>query len=99
LSGVGDISLGSPASFVSGVKDGKLKFLTIMAPERFAAFPDVPTVDEGDPKHAGIYRGNWFMVFAPAGTPDEIVQTLNEEIRQTLKKPEVEERLNQQAFA
>ena len=59
------------------MKEGKLRALAAAAPQRLAALPDVPTFDE-----AGIADFNaagWIALFAPAGTPREIVERLNRE--------------------
>lgn len=74
------------------VREGKLKILAVSSAKRALAVPNVPTVAE----QAGI-RGfdltNWVGVFAPRGTPAEIVGRLNREINQTLGQPDVVERL------
>ena len=74
------------------VTSGKLKILAISSAKRSLAAPNVLTVME----QTGI-RGfdltNWVGVFAPRGTPAEIVGRLNREINQVLGQPDVIERL------
>jgi tripartite-type tricarboxylate transporter receptor subunit TctC len=69
--------------------DGRLRPIAVAGPKRVAALPNVPTISEAVP---GIELGGWFMVMAPAGTPADIVQRLNDEIDRILKDPEVQQR-------
>lgn len=76
------------------VKGGTLKALAVTTATRSPAMPDLPTVAEaGVP---GFEASSWFGVFAPAGTPKEIVVKLQTEIARILKSPEMTERLAQQ---
>ncbi|MGQ3031007.1 MAG: tripartite tricarboxylate transporter substrate-binding protein, partial [Ferrovibrionaceae bacterium] len=76
------------------VKGGTLKALAVTTATRSPAMPDLPTVAEaGVP---GFEASSWFGVFAPAGTPKEIVAKLQTEIARILKSPEMTERLAQQ---
>jgi tripartite-type tricarboxylate transporter receptor subunit TctC len=76
--------------FVTG---GKLKAIAVSSAKRATAAPDVPTVAEFLP---GFETGSWQGVVAPAGTPREIVDKLNTEIRRILAMPDVKERLTAQ---
>ena len=72
-------------------KAGKLKALAVTTATRSSIAPDVPTLAEsGLP---GFEVGSWQGVFAPAGTPPEIVKRLNAEIVKILKLPDVSEKL------
>jgi tripartite-type tricarboxylate transporter receptor subunit TctC len=72
-------------------KAGKLRALAVTTATRSAAAPDVPTLAEsGLP---GFEVGSWQGVFAPAGTPPEIVRRLNAEIVKILNLPDVREKL------
>ena len=51
---------------------------------------DVPTVGETLP---GFEVSNWIGLFAPAGTPPEIVARLNAEVQRVMRSPEIEKRL------
>ena len=76
------------------VKAGKLRPIAIVARERFAQLPDVPTFAElGYPT---VDANTWFGVVAPAGTPVAIVERLNKEINEILKDPEAKKRLAEQ---
>jgi tripartite-type tricarboxylate transporter receptor subunit TctC len=68
------------------VKTGKLRMLAVLSEERSPAFPDVPTMKELG--HPGLVVDTWYGVFAPAGTPPEIVARLNSEMNALLRLPE-----------
>jgi tripartite-type tricarboxylate transporter receptor subunit TctC len=73
------------------IKAGKLRALAVTSGKRSPALPDVPTIAEaGLP---GFEASSWFGVFAPAGTPKEIITRLNMEIVKALTSPELKERL------
>lgn len=72
------------------VKSGKLKALAVTGPVRADALPQVPTVAETLP---GFEVANWIGLFAPAGTPADIVNTLNTEVNKVMQEPAVLERL------
>jgi tripartite-type tricarboxylate transporter receptor subunit TctC len=73
------------------IADGKVKPLAVSGSRRSISAPTVPTFAEaGIP---GMDFSNWFGVFAPAGTPADIVQRLNRELNAALRSPEVAERL------
>ncbi|MFM7533322.1 MAG: Bug family tripartite tricarboxylate transporter substrate binding protein [Rubrivivax sp.] len=73
------------------IADGKVKALAVSGSRRSVSAPTVPTFAEaGIP---GMEFSNWFGVFAPAGTPADIVQRLNRELNALLRTPEVVERL------
>ncbi len=73
---------------------GKLKILATTAGKRTPLAPDLPTMTEaGVP---GFDVSSWQAVYAPAGTPKEIVQRLNVEIVKILKLPDVREKLDKQ---
>jgi len=72
-------------------KAGKLRPLAVTTAKRSSIAPEVPTLAEsGLP---GFEVGSWQGVFAPAGTPPEIVKRLNAEIVKILNMPDVKERL------
>jgi tripartite-type tricarboxylate transporter receptor subunit TctC len=73
------------------LQSGRLRALAIAGFERSPLFPNIPAM-----KELGFPRFNarqWYAVFAPAGTPPEIVNRLNEAIRQAVTAPEVRDRL------
>lgn len=72
-------------------KGGKLRALGVTTAKRSPAAPDVPTLAEAG--LTGYEVGSWQGVFAPAGTPPEIVKRLNTEIVKIINLPEVKEKL------
>ncbi len=71
-------------------KEGKIRALAQTTAKRSAAAPDVPTVAETVP---GFEATTWFAVFAPAGTPRDIVAKVNAEMQRVFKLPEVQDKL------
>ena len=69
------------------IKAGRLKALAVSSPRRLAVLPDVPTFDELGFKDYEV--AGWGAVWAPAGTPQAIVERLNREINLALKDPKV----------
>jgi tripartite-type tricarboxylate transporter receptor subunit TctC len=73
------------------VREGKLNALAVSTATRSSVLPNVPTIAEaGLP---GFDYNLWVGVFAPAGTPVEIVERLNNDVNRALREPEVRERL------
>jgi tripartite-type tricarboxylate transporter receptor subunit TctC len=79
------------APAVGQVKAGQAKALATTNLERSALFPEIPTMKEGG--LAFINISAWTGIFAPKGTPPEIITKLSETVRQALSEPEVRERL------
>ena len=74
------------------VNTGKLKALAVSSEKRSNLMPDLPTMSE-TPALAGFELVAWVAIFAPAGTPPEIVNRLSAEVRKVLAKPSVRERI------
>jgi tripartite-type tricarboxylate transporter receptor subunit TctC len=72
-------------------KGGKLRAIAVTTAQRSSVAPEVPTLSEAG--LAGYEVGSWQGVFAPAGTPPEIVRRLNAEIVKIINLPEVREKL------
>lgn len=78
------------------LKSGKLRALAVTSKHRVEMIPDMPTVDEsGLP---GFEVVGWFGIFAPTGTPNNVILKLNESINVVLKMPEIRERLARQGL-
>jgi tripartite-type tricarboxylate transporter receptor subunit TctC len=71
-------------------KEGKIRALAQTTAKRSAAAPDVPTVAETVP---GFEATTWFAMFAPAGTPKDVVAKLNAEMQRVYKLPDVAEKM------
>lgn len=95
LSGEVDMTFGSPAVLLRYVEAGRLRALAVTTPQRFKPLPDVPTVAEAG--LAGFDAQSWYGIFAPAGTPREIVSKLADQITAILKSDEVVRKVYAQA--
>ena len=71
-------------------KEGKIRALGQTTAKRSPAAPDVPTVAETVP---GFEATTWFAVFAPAGTPRDIVMKVNAEMQRVFNLPDVQEKM------
>jgi tripartite-type tricarboxylate transporter receptor subunit TctC len=78
------------------VQAGKLRALAVASPERNPAYPNVPTIAESG--YGGFSAVSWFGLSAPAGTPAEIIQKLNEATTKAMNTPEFKQRLQAQGF-
>ncbi|MBA8902641.1 tripartite tricarboxylate transporter substrate binding protein [Phyllobacterium sp. P30BS-XVII] len=76
----------------SHMKGGTLRALGVTTKERAASFPDVPTIGETIP---GYETYTWNALFAPAGTPPEVIAKLNEAANKAMKDPAVIERMKE----
>lgn len=82
----------SASAAMPHIKGGKLKALAVTTPKRMNSLPQVPTVAEsGLP---GFSYTLWGGLFAPAGTPDAVIDSLNKEVNQILAMPEIKTRLD-----
>ena len=89
-----DVMFDNLPSSMPQIKAGKLVALAVTSPERSTALPDVPTVEQaGGPALKGYEASSWFGLLAPAGTPPNIVQRLQQEVAKALATPAVKERL------
>jgi tripartite-type tricarboxylate transporter receptor subunit TctC len=71
-------------------KAGKLRALATIGASRAAAAPELPTVAEALP---GFEVNNWIGLFAPAGTPPEILRRWNTEVTRVMQSPDIQARL------
>jgi tripartite-type tricarboxylate transporter receptor subunit TctC len=76
------------------VKAGKLRPIAVGAEKRVPTLPDVPTT--GEAGMPSLQTENWYGMVAPAGTPKEIIATLNKAAVAALKDPEVVSKLSSQ---
>ena len=81
---------GGPLVLSPHINAGKLRGLAVTSEQRSPVMPDLPAVNELVPGYTAF---TWFGMWAPPGTPKEIVARLNQAIARILKKPEVQERL------
>jgi tripartite-type tricarboxylate transporter receptor subunit TctC len=83
----GQVSLTTGSAGVAGefLRAGKLKALAIAGKKRSAQFPDVPTTEEAG--FGYLQSSIWYAVFAPPGTPAEIVKKIGSDLRTILHDP------------
>ena len=92
IGGTMDLMFDNLPSALPQVKAGKLVALAVTSSERSAALPEVPTVAEAGPVK-GFEATSWFGLLAPAGTPADIVQRVQQESAKALASPALKERL------
>ncbi|WP_295850600.1 tripartite tricarboxylate transporter substrate binding protein [uncultured Xylophilus sp.] len=93
VSGQVPISVQSLPSSIGFIQGGKLKVLGVVNPKRVPALPDAPTIGETLP---GFGFTPWYGMFAPAGTPPEVVAKLHGAVEKALAAKDVQDRLAQQ---
>jgi len=82
-------------SIWSMVQSGQVRAIATTGPKRTPATPDVPTMSEsGAP---GYETSIWFGLMAPAGTPPDVVEKLDAELRKVLARPDVREAWTKQS--
>ena len=91
IAGETQMMFSTVSSALGHIKGGRLKALAITSTKRLEPLPDVPTMKEsGYPDGAS---GSWQGVLVPTGTPRAVVDRLFESLVQTMKTPDVIERL------
>jgi tripartite-type tricarboxylate transporter receptor subunit TctC len=96
LGGRVQLSFMTPVPGLAYVKDGRLRLLAVLLPQRSALAPDVPTIAEaGLP---GVSITPWAGLFGPAGLPAPIVERLSREFRIILTRAEIRNQLAGQGF-
>jgi tripartite-type tricarboxylate transporter receptor subunit TctC len=70
------------------IEAGSLRALAVSSAKRSRSLPDVPTVAERG--YPGFEAGSWFGFFAPKGTPQEVVDTLNKHVNEIIAVPATE---------
>jgi tripartite-type tricarboxylate transporter receptor subunit TctC len=90
IAGHVDLIVVQAAAALPQIRGGSLKAFANMSPARSAVVPGIPTSDEaGVP---GLYLSGWFGLFAPKGTPKDVLAKLNAAMVQSLADPAVRTR-------
>lgn len=95
LGGQMDLMFDNLPSSMPHIRAGKLKALAVTSASRSDALPDVPTIAEAGPVK-GYEASSWFGLLAPAGTPADIVNRVQQETAKALANPAIKERLQSQ---
>jgi len=77
------------------LKAGKTHAIAVTTPQRLSALPELPAMNSIYP---GFEADNWYVMFYPAGTPPEIVNKLNTEIRNALGTEEIRKFFQREAL-
>ena len=85
------LMIDSYSSMKGNLADKKIRALASSGPVRSESTPDIPTLQEGGVANYDVV--SWNALFAPAGTPPEIVKTLNQALREILAEMDVKKRL------
>jgi tripartite-type tricarboxylate transporter receptor subunit TctC len=83
-------------SALGQIRAGRIRALGVSILKRSSVLPDVPTLDESGV--SGFDAASWYAVFAPAGTPKNVVATLGKEIVRIMNVPDVRERFANDGF-
>lgn len=73
------------------INTGRLRGIAVTSRDRLAAFPDLPTISaSGLP---GYESSQWYGLLAPAGTPNDVLNLLNAQIKKIMQTPEMQEKM------
>lgn len=87
-----DVMFDNLPSAMQLIKGGKLKALAVTSTQRSPALPEVPTIEEAA-NLKGFEATSWFGLLAPAGTPAEIVNRIQQETARALNSPAIKEKM------
>ena len=83
-----------PPATLGPAASGKIKLIAVSGDKRIPALPDVPTVTESGV--SGYTVNNWYGIFAPAGTPEPVLDNLSKAAAEALQDPKLLETLSKQ---
>jgi tripartite-type tricarboxylate transporter receptor subunit TctC len=96
INGQVDMIFGTAAGVAGHVSGGKVRALAVTSEERSPAMPSIPTVAETVP----AYRvESWYGIYAPAGTPPDVIATLNGAIAKVARTEEFRKRVEPEGIA
>jgi len=90
-----DVMFDNLPSAMQLIKSGKLKALAVTSGQRSSAMPELPTIEEAAGLK-GFEASSWFGLLAPAGTPMDIVNRIQQEVAKSLNTPAIKEKLQAQ---
>lgn len=96
LAGDVDMMVDTPTAPLPMIRNARLRALAVTSAARLPELPDVPTMQESG--LAGFEAYTWFALFAPRGTPLEVIDALNKMANAALKDPAVLEQMKQASF-
>ena len=92
MSGQVDLMFANIVGVLQHIKSGKVRAVAVSSARRAAVLPDVPSIED---TFTGFDATGWTGVFAPAGTPKEIVAKLHTDITSVLARPDIRERFSE----
>lgn len=95
IGGSMDVMFDNLPSSLPHIKSGRLLALGLTSSQRSAALPDVPTIEEAAGLK-GYEASSWFGLLAPAGTPADVINRLQQESAKALARPDVRDKLASQ---
>lgn len=95
LAGHVDVLFDNLGNSLSYIRDGRLKVLGVASEARIPELPDVPAIAETYP---GVQSTSWFGIVAPPKTPLHIVERLSQATAETLRQPDVVQKLHSLSF-
>jgi tripartite-type tricarboxylate transporter receptor subunit TctC len=94
MAGNTDLMFDNLPSAMPHIRSGKLKALAVTSSQRSGALPELPTVEAvGGAALKGYEASSWFGLLAPAGTPADVVNRVQQETAKALGTPAIKERL------
>lgn len=90
LGGQVDMLFGTAAAVAGFIASGKLRPLGVTAPERSPSLPDIPAIAETIP---GYSVESWYGIYAPAGTPPDVIAKLNAAITRAARSDDFRRKL------
>jgi len=87
-----DVMFDNLPSAMQMIKSGKLKALAVTSTTRSGALPEVPTIEEAAGLK-GFEATSWFGLLAPAGTPADVVNRLQQEVARALNIPAIKDKM------
>jgi len=93
LGGQVQLMVANLPSLIPHIRSRRLRALAVLGPERSPALPEVPTMVESG--YPGVAIKGWAALFAPVGTPPQLITSLNEALVATLQKPATRRRFEE----
>ncbi len=91
-----DIAILDPITTLPQIRAGRIKAFAMMAEKRTATAPDIPTVDEGGAP--GVHMSPWQAIYAPKGTPKDVIAKLNSAVVSALNDPAIRQKFTEQSY-
>jgi tripartite-type tricarboxylate transporter receptor subunit TctC len=93
MSGQVDLMFANIVGVLQHIKSGKVRAVAVSSVKRASVLPDIPSIAD---TFAGFDATGWTGIFAPAGTPKEVVTKLHTDVMSVLARPDIRERFGEQ---